>query len=236
MFGRQLTGVCRVVGLVPPIFRGRMIPSNIPNVHRWEIETHVLPRAIGTPTEPILYTKVYTTWETGLLLATREILSRICAKYYEMLPLNSIYREFGRRNANGLPYWSDEDRKKMRAMELHLEDLEVVAHRTETVLRAEMRSVDRAKELIEKQKEVIAIAEELAAWKDFEKKKLMEANQKLEAENLKLKNKVERQESLIAALQEQSARLVQETAEGSSSQKRRKIRAATEFLSRIKDE
>ena len=120
-------------------------------------------------------------------------------------------------------------------MELHLEDLEVVAHRTETVLRAEMMIVDRAKELIGKEKEVIATAEELAAWKDIEKKKLMEANQKLEEENLKLKNKVERQESLIAALQEQSFRLVKETTEGSSSQKRRKTRAA-EFLSRIKDE
>ena len=47
---------------------------------------------------------------------------------------------------------------------------------------------------------MIAIAEEIETWKDIEKKKLMEANQKLEAENLKLKNKVERQESLIAAL------------------------------------
>ena len=64
----------------------------------------------------------------------------------------------------------------------------------------------------------------------------MEANQKLEAENLKLKNKFERQESLIAALQEQSARLVKETTKGSSSQKRRKTSAATEFLSRIKNE
>ena len=83
-------------------------------------------------------------------MATCEILSHICEKYYEMFPLNSIYQEFGRRNANGLPYWSDEDRKNMRVMELLLEDLEVVAHRTETVLRAEMRIVDRAKELIGK--------------------------------------------------------------------------------------
>ena len=93
----------------------------------------------------------------------------------------------------------------------------------------------------------------------------MEDNQKLEAENLKLTNEVDRQKAMIAALQEQCAHLAMESAseqseeepeervmyttdgeevsveewkarKTSSGQKRRKTEAAMEFLARIQDE
>ena len=102
-FGKQLTGICRVLGLVPPIFKGRMIPLEIPTVHRWEIEREILPLPARIPIAPIVYKKEYTTWETGLLLVGHEVLSRICEVYYEMMSPGSPYRHFDRRDAHGLP-------------------------------------------------------------------------------------------------------------------------------------
>ena len=98
VFGRQLMGICRVLSLVPPIFKGRVVPSDVPTVHRWEIETEVLSRPIGTPTAPIVFKKKYTSWGTGLLMAKQEVLSRICEQYFELLPPESIYRRFGKRD------------------------------------------------------------------------------------------------------------------------------------------
>ena len=104
IFGRQLMGICRVLSIVPPIFKGRMIPSDIPTVHRWEIETEILPRPIGTPTAPIIFKKQYPTWEIGVLMAKHEALSRICEEYLKLLPPASIYRRFGKRDTWGMPY------------------------------------------------------------------------------------------------------------------------------------
>ena len=60
-------------------------------------------------------------------------------------------------------------------------------------------------------------------------------NQKLEAENLKLLNKVDRQEAIIAALREQCAQLTKELSMEANSVKRRKT-STTEALNSIKDE
>ena len=119
--------------------------------------------------------------------------------------------------------------------------------------------------LVEAQRVQIETAEELAEAQEAQKQKLMEDNQKLEAENLKLGNKVDQQQAMIAALQEQCARLAKESAseqseedpeervmyttdgdevsvedwkagKTSSGQKRRKTKAAVEFLARIQDE
>ena len=190
-----------------------MLPSDVPTVHRWEIETEILPRPVGTPTAPIVFKKKYTSWGTGLLMAKKEALSRICERYFELLPPKSIYCRFGKRDAQGMPYWTEEGRNDLDMVELHLEDMETLVYTTEFELRSEMMVLDQAKELVEKQREQIAIAEELAASQEAQKKKLMEDNQKLEAENLKLGNKVDQQQAMIAALQEQCARLAKESAE-----------------------
>ena len=62
-------------------------------------------------------------------------------------------------NAKGLPYWTDENGKGLILMELHMEDLEMAAHSTITILRVKMRVVDQGKELIEQQRKVITAAE-----------------------------------------------------------------------------
>ena len=192
-FGVQLGSICRLLNLVPPIFKGRQIPSEIPNVQRWEIETEILSRPTGIPTAPIVYRKVYTCWEMGLMIAKQEALARICEEYHHLLPQGSLHRCFGRRGATGLPYWSGNDRKDMTLMALQFEDLEVTIHRAVTLLGAESRVVDQSKELIAEQKKRIATVEGVIVSQEDKKEKLEVAHQKLQEEHLKLLNKVDTQ-------------------------------------------
>ena len=224
-----------MLDLVPPIFKGRMIPSEIPNVQRWEVETDILSRQTGILTAPIVYRKLCTTWETGLLLSKQKGLSHICKEYHELLPQNSLYCCFGRHGANRLPYWSGNDSNNMILMELKMEDLEVTTHREVTILHAEMQVVDQAKELIAEHKNRIATIEGVIVSQEDQKKKLETTNQKLEAENLKLLNKVDSQEAMIAALREQCAQLTKESSMEENSVKRHKT-STTKPLNRIKDE
>ena len=150
-----------MLNLVPPIFKGRQIPSEIPNVQRWEIETEILSRPVGIPTAPIVYRREYTCWEMGIMIAKQEALARICEQYRELLPPGSIHRRFGRRGATGLPHWSGNDRKDMPIMELQFEDLEATIDRAVTLLGAESRVVDMSKELIAEQKKRIATVEKV---------------------------------------------------------------------------
>ena len=136
-FGLQLGSMCRLLNLIPPIFKGRLIPSEIPNVQRWEIETEILSRPTGIPTAPIVYREVYTSWEMGLMMAKQEALARICEQYHELLPPGSLHRCFGRRGATGLLHWSGNDHKDMSLMALQFEDLEATIHRAVTLLGAE---------------------------------------------------------------------------------------------------
>ena len=86
------------------------------------------------------------------MLAMYEALSRICEEYYQQLLPDSMYRQFGKRDTRGMPYWTEEGRNEMGFMEIHLEDLEMLAYGTETIFRAEMKVLDQAKELIQKQR------------------------------------------------------------------------------------
>lgn len=232
-FGVQLNGICKDLDLAPPTFTIRTIPSEITNKQRWEIETEILPGTTRIPTEAIVYKRVYPTWETGLLLAKHEALSRICEEFYEMLPQNSPYRRFGRRNANGLPHWSGKDREKLNPTELQMEDLELATHIATTALHAEMKMTDEAKELIEEQRKEIETTIEIIVSEELQKQKRETTIQRLEAENLKLLNKVDRQEATIAALREQCAQLARESFEEENSRmKRPKTKASTECSSR----
>ena len=183
-FGVQMNGICRVLDLVPPTFKIRMIPSEITDRQRWEIETEILPGTTRISTEALVYRRVYTTWETGLLLAKHEALSCICEEFYEMLPQNSPYRCFGRCSANGIPHWSGKEREKLDQTGLQMEDLELAAHRAATALHAEMKMMDEAKGLIEKQRKEIETTIEIIVSEEFQKQKREPTIQRLEAENL----------------------------------------------------
>ena len=120
-------------------------------------------------------------------------------------------------------------------MALQFEDLEATIHRAVTLLGAESRVVDQSKELIAEQKKRIATVEKVLVSQEDKKEKLEVAHQKLQEEHLKLLNKVDTQEAMIAALREQCAQLTKESTMESSSVKRRKT-GVTVPLNQIKDE
>ena len=89
--------------------------------------------------------------------------------------------------------------------------------------------------MIEEKKNLIVTIEEIIASYENQKQKLETTNQKLEGENLKLLNKVDRQEAMIAALREQCAQLTKESTMESSSGKRHKTSVVVP-LNQNKDE
>ena len=169
------------------------------------------------------------------MMAKQEALTRICEEYHQLLPPGSLHRCFGRRGATGLPHWSGNDRENMPMMELQLEDLEATIHRAVTLLGAESRVVDQSKELIAEQRKRITTLEKVLVSQEDKKEKLEVDHQKLQEEHLKLLNKVDTQEAMIAALREQCAQLAKESSMESSSGKRRKTGASVP-LNQIKDE
>jgi hypothetical protein len=71
----------RMLNLAPPTFRGRVLPSDIPEVARWVIEMKNKGRTIQSPTKTVVYTIRYPSREIGLVMAMEEVLARICETY-----------------------------------------------------------------------------------------------------------------------------------------------------------
>jgi hypothetical protein len=91
-----------MLNLTPPTFRGRVICCVVPEIIRWEIETRIEGRTIGTPTEIVVYWRMYPGWETGVMMAMEEALARICGMYVqEISELENSIHQFRRRNPDG---------------------------------------------------------------------------------------------------------------------------------------
>jgi hypothetical protein len=80
-FSDQLSRLSRMLDLAPPTFRGRVIPCEVPEIIRWEIEMRIKGRTIEPPTETVMYSRIYPSWETGIMMAMEEALARICGMY-----------------------------------------------------------------------------------------------------------------------------------------------------------
>jgi hypothetical protein len=70
-----------MLNLAPPTFRGRVLPSDIPEVAHWVIETKIKGRTIQPPTKTVVYAIRYPSQEIGLVMAIEEVLARICETY-----------------------------------------------------------------------------------------------------------------------------------------------------------
>jgi hypothetical protein len=68
-FSDQLSRLSQMLDLAPPTFRGRVIPCEVPEIIRWEIETKIEGRTIEPPTKTVLYSRMYPGWETGIMMA-----------------------------------------------------------------------------------------------------------------------------------------------------------------------
>jgi hypothetical protein len=76
-FGDQLSRLSWMLDLASPTVRGRVIPCEVPEIIRWEIETKIEGRTIELPTEIVVYSRMYPSWETGIMMAREEALARI---------------------------------------------------------------------------------------------------------------------------------------------------------------
>jgi hypothetical protein len=101
-FSDQLSRLSRALDLAPPTFRGRVIPCEILEINRWEIETKIKGCTIAPPTETVVYSRMYPSWETGIMMAMEEALARMCGMYVqEISEMDNSFHQFGRRNSDG---------------------------------------------------------------------------------------------------------------------------------------
>jgi hypothetical protein len=80
-FSDQLSHLSRALDLAPPTFQGRVIPCEIPEINRWEIEMKIKGRTIEPPIGTVVYSRMYPGWETGIMMGMEEALARIYAMY-----------------------------------------------------------------------------------------------------------------------------------------------------------
>jgi hypothetical protein len=69
----QLSRLSWMLDLAPPTFRGRVLPCDIPEIICWEIETRIEGRTIEPTTESVVYSRMHTSWETGIMMAMEVI-------------------------------------------------------------------------------------------------------------------------------------------------------------------
>jgi hypothetical protein len=61
-FSDTVSRVCRSVKLLPPMFTGRLLPSDVPTVRRWGNETIIEWRHVQPVTDTVIYKKMYPSW------------------------------------------------------------------------------------------------------------------------------------------------------------------------------
>jgi hypothetical protein len=145
-FSDQLSHLSRALNLAPPTFRGSVIPCEILEINRWEIETKIKGRTIEPPTETVVYSRMYLGWETGIMMAMEEALAHICGMYVqEISEMNNYFHQFGRRNSDGWALSTPGLREGLPWTEIQLEDMETYAFNMELMLCDEMDAIDDAK-------------------------------------------------------------------------------------------
>jgi hypothetical protein len=174
-----------------------VIPCEIPEINRWEIETKIKGRTIEPPTETVVYSRMYPGWETGIMMAMEEALARIYEMYVkEIIEMDNSFHQFGRRNHEGWALSTPGLREGLPWTEIQLEDMETYAFNMELMLRDEMDATDDAKYQLREKDEKIEQLENTI-------QKLKEKNTSLEATNDKLAFKTKDQAVRIMGLQGQ---------------------------------
>jgi hypothetical protein len=186
-----------MLDLAPPTFQGRVIPCEVPEIIRWEIEMRIEGCTIDPLMETVVYSRMYPGWETGIMIAMEEAVARICEMYArEISKMDSSFHQFGRRNSDGWALRTPGLREGLPWTEIQLEDMESYAFNMEHMLCSEMNATDDAKYQIQEKDEKIEQLENTI-------QKLQEKNKSLEVANDKLSGKVEDQEAQIVGFRGQ---------------------------------
>ncbi|KAK1618871.1 hypothetical protein QYE76_024388 [Lolium multiflorum] len=189
------------------MFRGRLLPSDVPTVDRWEIETTIEGRLIEPVTNTVVYLKRYPSWEDGVVMAMQEALARIVCMHGDSIDVESGRQFFGRRSSLGLPMRTSGSREGLSWIQIQFEDMERYAYKVETLLRAEMCDLDFAKHTLTENNKKYKELERLIEWLADKRDALFNENVQLKKDNEKLLDKTLDQEAVILALQGQCAHL-----------------------------
>jgi hypothetical protein len=100
-FARQLAQLSQSLGLPLPMFKGRRLYTYRYGEDAWEITTFIFRDAVLPNPVHLVYTKTYCNWGLGINLAIHEALSRQCHYVRHLLPADSPYRDYGRRDKDG---------------------------------------------------------------------------------------------------------------------------------------
>jgi hypothetical protein len=200
-FSDQLSRLSRALHLAPPTFQGRVIPCEIPEIKHWEIEMKIKGRTIEPPTVTVVYSRMYPSWDTRIMMAMQEALARICGMYpKEIFDMDNSFHQYGRRNDEGWALSTPGRREGLPWTEIQLEDMETYAFNMEIMLRHEMDATDDAKyQLHEKDVKIGQLEDTI--------QKLKKKNELLDAIDDKLTSKMEDQTARNIGLQGQCAYL-----------------------------
>src|SRR3954471_14598860 len=123
-FARQLAQLSQSLGLPLPMFKGRRLYTYGYGEDAWEITTFIFRDAALPNPAHLIYTKTYCNWGLGINLAMHEALSRQCHHVRHLLPADSPYRDYGRRDEDGNIVVTPGDRNNMPPRRRHIEDME----------------------------------------------------------------------------------------------------------------
>src|SRR3954467_3766245 len=123
-FTRQLAQLSQSLGLPLPMFKGRRLYTYGYGEDAWEITTFIFRDAALPNPAHLVYTKIYCNWGLGINLAIHEALSRQCHYVRHLLPADSPYRDYGRRDEDGNIVVTPGDRNNMPPRRRHIEDME----------------------------------------------------------------------------------------------------------------
>src|SRR3954467_8407052 len=123
-FARQLAQLSQSLGLPLPMFKGRRLYTYGYGEDAWEITTFIFRDAALPNPVHLIYAKTYCNWGLGINLAMHEALSRQCHLVRHLLPADSPYHDYGRRDDNGNIVVTPGDRNNMPPRRRHIEDME----------------------------------------------------------------------------------------------------------------
>ncbi|KAM0899984.1 hypothetical protein ACQ4PT_020933 [Festuca glaucescens] len=209
-FSDTLSRLCRSLNLCPPMFRGRLLPSDVPTVERWEIETTIEGRLVEPVTDTVVYLKGYPSWEDGVVMAMQEALARIVYMHGGSIDVESGRQFFGRRSSLGFPMRTSGSREGLSWIQIQFEDMEMYAYKVETLLCAEMRDLDWTKHTIKENNKKYQQLEKLSEWLADKRDALFAGTVQLKKDNEKLLDKTLDQEAVILALRGQCAHLARQ--------------------------
>src|SRR3954466_2772648 len=123
-FARQLAQLSQSLGLPLPMFKGRRLYTYGYGEDAWEITTFIFRDAALPNPAHLVYTKIYCNWGLGINLTIHEDLSRQCHYVRHLLPADSPYSDYGRRDEDGNIVVTPGDRNNMPPRRRHIEDME----------------------------------------------------------------------------------------------------------------